>query len=161
MKYLDHLFRNVILLAVWLAISSSLSAQTLDEELKQIPAAELASAAKAQGDAARGAVVFFQQHMACAKCHAIGRDNQQGLGPDLTALGKSNAKTVTDEMLVESVLFPSKSIRTGFETATILRTDGQTVTALLVERSKEKVVVRDVARNGEVDDHSRRGDRGF
>jgi len=45
------------------------------------PAAEFAALAKEQGDAARGAVVFFQQQLACAKCHAIGREQQNGLVP--------------------------------------------------------------------------------
>ena len=153
MKALDHsqsvliwCRRLTLAAVVCLFVARPTFGQTLEDDLKRLPVAELASTAKTQGDAARGAVVFFQQHMACSKCHAIGRENQKGLGPDLTALDKQ----VTDEALVESVLLPSKVIRAGFETVTILKTDGQSLTALLVERTKEKVVVRDVARAGEV-----------
>src|SRR5436190_407129 len=85
------------------SVAMPLFAQSLEDDLKQIPPAQLAKAAQAEGDAARGAVVFFQQHMACAKCHAIGRENQKGLGPDLTALDKQ----VSNEVLVEAVLLPS------------------------------------------------------
>ncbi len=46
--------------------------QTLDDELRQVPAADLAAQARLQGDAVRGAVVFFQHQMACAKCHSVG-----------------------------------------------------------------------------------------
>jgi putative heme-binding domain-containing protein len=128
-----------------IALSAPLAAQTLEEDLQKTPARELATLAKADGDAARGAVVFFQQQMSCAKCHAFGKPNQNGLGPDLTALGKE----VTDEALVEAVLLPSKTIRKGFESVTVVTSDGKTIAALLVERTKEKLVIRDVARGGE------------
>ena len=117
----------------------------LEEELKRIPVGDLASLARSDGDASRGAILFFQQQMSCAKCHAVGKANQNGLGPDLTALGKD----VSDEVLVEAVLLPSKDIRKGFESITVAMADGTTLSALLVERTKEKVVVRDVTRAGE------------
>lgn len=138
------------LLAVMLWIGwmehSSATGQTLDAELQQIPARELAARAKVEGDAARGAVVFFQPHMACSKCHVVGKAGVNSLGPDLTTLGKE----ATDESLVEAVLLPSKVIRKGFESVTVVTTDGKSIAALLVERTNEKVVVRDVSRGGEL-----------
>jgi putative heme-binding domain-containing protein len=122
-----------------------LSAQTLEDELRRMPASELAALAKSEGDAVRGAIVFFQPYMACAKCHVVGKANHDGLGPDLTALGKD----VTDESLVESVLLPSKVIRKGFEAVTVVTADGKSLSALLVERAKDAIVVRDVLRAGE------------
>ncbi len=135
---------SVALLAL-IATSSPVAAQTLDEDLRRMPARELASLAKSEGDAIRGAVVFFQPHMACSKCHLNGKVNQNGLGPDLTALGKE----VSDESLVESVLLPSKVIRKGFESVTVNTNDGKSLAALLVERTNEELVVRDIARAGE------------
>lgn len=134
----------VILLALALARSQA-AAQTLEEDLQKIPAKELARVAKSEGDAVRGAVVFFQPHMACSKCHAVGKDGQSALGPDLSALGKE----VSDESLVESVLWPSKVIRKGFKSVTILTTEGKSFSALLVEQMKDKVVVREIDRSGE------------
>lgn len=125
---------------------STSTAQMLDDDLRRRPAQELASLARSDGDAVRGAIVFFQPYMACSKCHAIGKTNQNGLGPDLTALGKE----VTDESLVESVLLPSKVIRKGFESVTVITNDGKSHTALLVERTNEQIVVRDIARSGEL-----------
>ncbi len=142
MRNLDIGCLASVFLFLW---SVPLLAQSLEDDLKQLPLAALAKSAKTEGDAARGAVVFFQQHMACVKCHAIGNENQKGLGPDLTTLGKQ----VSDEALVEAVLHPSKTIRPGFEAVTINKADGQTISALLVKRSKEKIVVRDIARGGE------------
>jgi putative heme-binding domain-containing protein len=120
--------------------------QSLDEELRQMRPADLAGMAKRNGDAVRGAVVFFQHHMACSKCHSVGDAKPSALGPDLATLGKE----ATDESLVESVLLPSKVIRKGFESVTIVTGDGKSITGLVVERSQGKIVVRDVGRLGEL-----------
>ncbi len=135
-----------ILAAIFVfALNQSLSAQSLDEQLRALPQAELASHAKAEGDAARGAVVFFQQQMACSKCHSVGGTLPSSLGPDLATL----AKDTSDESLIESVLLPSKVIRKGFESVTLVTRKGQSVVGILVERTAEKIVVRDTTRNGE------------
>ncbi len=128
-----------------IAIVSTSAAQTLDEHLQAIPTAKLASLARTEGDATRGAVLFFQQQLACSKCHAVGNASKDSLGPDLTALGKE----VSDESLVESVLLPSRVIRKGFESVTVSTADGKVLSALLVERNKERIVVRDISRGGE------------
>jgi putative heme-binding domain-containing protein len=120
-------------------------AQTLEVELQRSPLTALASQAREEGDAARGAVVFFQHHMACSKCHSVGESKTTLLGPDLTTLGKD----VRDEAIVESVLLPSKVIRKGFESVTIATTSGKLFSGLLVERNKDKVTIRDIARGGE------------
>ncbi|MBC7816744.1 MAG: c-type cytochrome, partial [Planctomycetaceae bacterium] len=138
--------RSWIAMALVILSSSVLRAQTLDEDLRRLPIRELAVLAKGEGDAVRGAIVFFQPHMACSKCHAVGQANQNGLGPDLTALGKE----VSDESLVESVLLPSKVIRKGFESVTVITAGGKSLSALLVERTKDKLVVRDISRSGEL-----------
>ena len=121
------------------------STLSLDEDLRRVSAAELAALAKQDGDAIRGAVVFFQHHMACSKCHSVGAGKTSTLGPDLATLGKD----VRDEALVESVLLPSKIIRKGFESVTVVTADGKSLAGLLVERTKEKLTIRDLARSGE------------
>lgn len=137
--------RTAFALIICSCALSAVRGQTLDERLRQAPAAELAKLARQAGDAQRGALVFFQPHMACAKCHPIGEPLHNALGPDLTALGKD----VSDESLVESVLLPSQVIRKGFEAVTVIMTDGKSLTGLLVERTKDKVVLREVNRVGE------------
>ncbi|MFN0055767.1 MAG: DUF6797 domain-containing protein [Planctomycetales bacterium] len=135
---------------LWLALflwlpHSSASAQSLEAELQQVPGRELAAAAREVGDAVRGAVVFFQPHMACSKCHTVGNGAPQGLGPNLAVFDKP----VSDEALVESVLWPSKVIRSEYQSVTVVTADGKSLTALLVERTPQQVVVRDIARGGE------------
>jgi putative heme-binding domain-containing protein len=172
MSFRTAVFRKAMLASfccLLLGHSSSATAQSLDEILRQTPVADLVSKAKADGDAARGAVVFFQQQMACSKCHSVAgwqlgdlkgpgfqvldntdlrntMSNQVTLGPDLAAL----ASDTTDESLVESVLTPSKQIRKGFESVTLVTGEGQSVVGILAERTAEKIVIRDVTRNGEL-----------
>ena len=133
-----------LLLAIVAPVSAA-TAQTLNDQLQRMPARELAAQARLNGDAARGAVLFFQQYMACSKCHAVGKPVLNSLGPDLAALGKE----ASDESLVESVLLPSKIIRKGYESATVVTVDGKSLSGLLVDRSNDRVVVRDISRGGE------------
>ncbi len=143
---MTHLTRKLLVAVLFCLLHGSATAQSMDEQLKQTPVAELVSQAKADGDAARGAVVFFQQQMACAKCHSVGGTLPSSLGPDLATL----TKDTTDESLIESVLLPSKVIRKGFESVTLVTNEGQSVVGILVERTSEKVVIRDTTRNGEL-----------
>ncbi len=123
-----------------------LQAQNLDEQLRQASASDLAQLAKDQGDAIRGAIVFFQPHMACAKCHPVGDGRAATLGPDLIAIGKA----ADDASLVESVLLPSKVIQKGYEPVVVATADGRTLNGLMVDRTAGKLTLRDVTRGGEL-----------
>jgi putative heme-binding domain-containing protein len=115
-------------------------AVALEADLKSEPAESLSAAARKDGDAARGAILFHQPHTTCTKCHAVdGTSN--GLGPDLTALPRET----TDAQLVESLLQPSKFIRKGFELMTMATSDGRTITGLVVESNDQRIVLRDPA----------------
>ena len=59
---------------------------TLRDNLAREPVADLVRSARERGDAARGAVLFFQPFLTCAKCHD--GDTGTQLGPDLAKLGK-------------------------------------------------------------------------
>lgn len=115
------------------------AAQLLEQELKRVSPKELAALAMRDGDAARGAVVFFQPSMSCSKCHSVSDGFQTSLGPHLASL----KEPLSNEGIIEAVVDPSKSIRKGFESASVLTSDGETITGLLVERSDSKVVLRD------------------
>src|SRR5690606_4820507 len=103
-------------------------ALSLEQQLRAEPAAELAAAARAQGDARRGATLFHQPHLACLRCHVV-EDQEQALGPDLSRLPPET----TAEYLVESVLTPSKTIRRGYEAIVLQLDDGQAITGFLIE----------------------------
>jgi putative heme-binding domain-containing protein len=140
-----HLLYRALLWTV-LGPTAAVTAQTLEDELQRTPTAELAGLAGREGDAIRGAVVFFQHQMACSKCHSTGDAKPSTLGPDLTTLGKD----VGDQMLVEAVLQPSKVIRQGFESVTVVTTAGRTLVGLLVERTNDSLMIRDISRDGEL-----------
>ncbi len=128
---------------LWVVASGSLSqclAQDLESQLKSMNSATLAQQAKQTGDAARGALLFHQPHIGCVRCHSVGA-LAQVVGPDLTKF-ESNAKP-TDEDLVESILLPSKKIRKGFETYTVLTSAGQSLSGWLCERTAKRIVLRD------------------
>src|SRR5947207_11335482 len=86
---------------------------TLQQQLASEPVAELARAAREKGDAARGAVLFFQPFLTCARCHDPETGTQ--LGPDIAKVGKDG----TAEYLIESVLLPSKVVKKGYETVVV------------------------------------------
>ena len=118
-------------------------ATTLEEQLSREGALALARAAVSQGDARRGAIVFYQPHLLCASCHVKG-ERGEGLGPDLATLGK----TVTGAELVEAILEPSKTIRKGYETVTVVTKEGKTLTGRLIEDRPDAVVLREPAPEG-------------
>ncbi len=124
-----------------LILNPSVSAQTLEQELQAQPLAKLVDQARQQGDAARGAIVFFQQAMVCSKCHTVDGRSGNGLGPDLAA----TKQPLDDSGIVEAVLFPSKSVRQGFETASIVTADATVLTGLLVERTESQTTLREAS----------------
>ena len=95
-----------------------------------------------RGDARRGAIVFHQPQMACARCHTETRpngDRQTRLGPDLAVW----EQPPSDAHLVESILDPSRQIRKGYQAYALVTRDGETITGLLVDDADEAVTLRD------------------
>ncbi|MFO0806820.1 MAG: heme-binding protein, partial [Gemmataceae bacterium] len=120
--------------------SASAAEPPLQSQLASEPVADLAKASRERGDAGRGAVLFFQPFLSCAKCH----DGDAQLGPDIAKAGKE----ATAEHLVESVLFPSKVVKKGFETIVVTTKDERTITGLLVGETGETLTMLDPAANG-------------
>ena len=125
---------------------AQVSGQTLEEQLLRENVQDLADSVKKLGDAQRGAILFFQPHMACGKCHSVSETQQNLLGPNLAAIDKKT----TDVELIESVLLPSKSIRKGYESVTILTEDGQTISGLVVDKTNAKISIRELTKLGEI-----------
>lgn len=113
--------------------------QSLAQYLQAQPLAELAKAARQQGDSSRGAVLFFQPFLSCAKCHDAEIGTQ--LGPDLAQGGKE----ITAEYLIEAVLHPSKVLKKGYEPLTISTANGKQITGLLAEEKGGMLTLIDPA----------------
>lgn len=122
-----------------IGFSNAAEPATLAERLAKESPADLAKAARAQGDAHRGAILFFQPFLTCAKCHD--GDTGPRLGPDIAQAGKD----ATAEYLVESILFPSREIKKGFESISVSTIDGRTVTGLLAEEKNGTLTLIDPA----------------
>jgi putative heme-binding domain-containing protein len=117
----------------------------LEPQLLREDPTVLARDARRLGDARRGALVFYQPALICTKCHLSGRAGTLApLGPDLTALGKN----VPDAALVEAILEPSKTIRKGYETVTLVTDDGRTISGLPAEDRPDAVVLRTSDQDG-------------
>ncbi len=89
------------------------------DTLAQMPAAEK------PGRAILGKQVF--ERAGCTKCHTTATQTTP-LAPSLKGIAAQKI-----DYLVESVLFPSKVIKTGFETETIVTKDGRTFSGLVKE----------------------------
>ena len=83
----------------------------------------LAAQIKMRGDPMRGALLFHRSTAGCIKCHSDGQ-SPSPLGPKLTDINPSTNHTY----LIESVLNPSKAIREGYETVSIVSKDGKVLT---------------------------------
>ncbi len=110
-------------------------AETLEMQLKSASPEKLAAIARERGNAKRGAILFYTSSAGCDSCHQP--NNSVPLGPDLAKIGK-----VSDVHLIESLTHPSKFIREGFSSETILTDDGLTITGMLSEESPEEIRLR-------------------
>ena len=119
------------------AAKSLAGAELLEQQLSREGAASLASAARRQGDAQRGAILFHQRSLGCAVCH-LPTNGRPAIGPDLT----KPQQGATDVYLIESVLAPSKSIRKGYESVQVLTHDGRTLAGLLAEDRPDRLARR-------------------
>lgn len=117
---------------------------SLGELLGKVDPGLLASEARASGDSRRGAVLFYNQTLSCAKCHDPG--SEAPLGPDLS--GKRDG--VSDRFLVESVLQPSKEIRKEFAQVIVVTEDGLVMTGFRVHEDDDTFVLREPAGGKEI-----------
>ncbi|EMI18547.1 heme-binding protein [Rhodopirellula maiorica SM1] len=123
-----------------LALADSVSpvlGQTLTERLIQEDPVKLVQQARKDGDIVRGAILFHQGNINCAKCHRPVSETDR-IAPDLSRLGQET----TDVSIVESILLPSKTIRKGFETNSVLTVDGHIINGSIVSQDDQKVVLR-------------------
>ncbi|GAA4452537.1 c-type cytochrome [Novipirellula rosea] len=112
-------------------------AAPLGDQLKAADPHYLAEQVRLRGDAHRGALVFFKSAAGCVNCHSSG-DQASPLGPNLAELGSD----LTDEYLIESLLFPSRHIRKGFETVSLLTVDGQVYVGLIAGEDDKQIRMR-------------------
>ena len=116
------------------------SGQTLTEKIGNEDPTQLVEQAHEYGDIVRGAILFHQGNINCAKCHRPTTEEQR-IGPDL---GRLEAD-VTNESLVESILYPSRQIKEEYKSIIVLTVDGRMFTGTRVSESETEIVIRETA----------------
>ena len=113
--------------------------QNLTKHLLDQTSEALASQVRMRGDPIRGGFLFHTSTAGCVKCHSDGQ-SPSPLGPKLTDIDP----TTSDIYLIESVLHPSQVIRKGYETVSVLTTNGQIKTGILISQNTTQIVLREL-----------------
>ncbi|MBM3845971.1 MAG: c-type cytochrome [Verrucomicrobia bacterium] len=91
------------------------------------------------GDAAKGRKHFMNLGAAaCIKCHKVGSEGTD-VGPDLTQVGSQFDR----KALVESVLWPSKVVREGYQQTLIELHSDESLSGLIKGETADSITVRD------------------
>src|SRR5690606_6070508 len=97
-----------------------------------------AAEAQKNGDPARGEAIYRRPELACLTCHAIG--GAGGLiGPDLSSLGTSSPA----ETIIKSIIYPTESIKEGYELQRVVRKNGNDILGYLVADRPSEIIIRD------------------
>ncbi|MDB4365965.1 hypothetical protein N9Z08_03460 [Pirellulales bacterium] len=115
------------------------SSQNLTTYLLDQTSEALAAQVKMRGDPIRGALLFHTSSAGCIKCHSDGQ-SLSPLGPKLTDINSSTKHTY----LIESILTPSKALRKGYETVSIVTTDGKVKTGIVASQNDTQIVLREL-----------------
>ena len=92
---------------------------------------------RSNGNPELGEGVF--RNINCVSCHAIG--GAGGLmGPDLSSLGTSSPVNT----IIESILFPSRSIKEGYELQRVIKKDGTQLMGYMVSDGSSEIVIRNM-----------------
>jgi putative heme-binding domain-containing protein len=113
-------------------------AQSLSDQLKREPVESLVADVRQHGDAVQGAVLFARKGLGCANCHA--RGSKEMVGPDLSRVARESG----EHDVIESLLYPSKKIREGYEATLIETTDGETLSLRVIEQLDDALLGREV-----------------
>lgn len=143
--------------------------EPMETLLRETDLGELARQVELRGDPRRGAIVFYTSGAGCVKCHTSGAPASP-LGPDLASLSAPPSRpsdTVADRVendrderehnkpyrdrdaamrhVIESLLFPSRVIRPGYETVSVLTDDGQVIRGMVAREDDSQLVLRDAS----------------
>ena len=105
---------------------------------------QLAQTVRKSGDARAGKQVFLSSLTNCSACHHVkGVGNPIEVfakGPELTAVGAG----LQLELIIESVIWPKRQIKEGYELTTLLLDSGRVVSGYVTAENKASVTIRDL-----------------
>ncbi len=123
------------------ALDHPLLTPSTDASAKHTVADYDAYALEHPGDPWRGQQVFHDaSRTACIACHAVG-GHGSAIGPELDTIGSQFGR----KALIESILYPSKTVRNGYEQVVIESTDGSTHLGAVRGEGPEHLVLVDLA----------------
>lgn len=120
------------------ASGGKLRVENMKQLLNDEEIASLTKTITATADAANGERIYRQS--SCETCHAIGGAGGL-LGPDLSSLGTSSPVPT----IIRSVLYPTASIKEGYELQRVAKKDGNELMGYLVSNGLAEVQLRDVS----------------
>ncbi len=127
-----------------LTAAAQRTAASVTTKLKQYEAARSATddlaayrETLAGGNAAEGRKIFYDRaDTQCQRCHKI--NNEGGdVGPNLSDI----AKRQTREYILESLVYPNKTIAAGFDSVTLVSKDGTSVAGVLKSENDQEIVI--------------------
>lgn len=128
-----------ILVSALEASGGTLPTQKMPQDLNDQQIAGLAKLVRETSDPAKGEAIFRRVESSCTTCHAIG--GAGGLiGPDLSSLGTSSPA----ETIIKSILYPSESIKEGYDLKRVVKKDGSELLGYLASDGASEVIIRDV-----------------
>jgi putative heme-binding domain-containing protein len=101
--------------------------------------------AREHGDRGRGAAVFAAPQFACLSCHRVGGQGGS-VGPDLSTAGAC----IKPEELVESLLWPGRRVKEGYEAVTVATAGGRVLQGFKHAATPDELTLRDPATGDEV-----------
>jgi len=109
-------------------------------EIKQLSLDEYMEAAvKIPGDPVRGRKLFNETSgMNCVACHRVAGEGSD-IGPDLTGVGAQFDRRA----LAESILYPSKTVREGYQQMIFTLTDDEEISGVVKGETSEVLTLRD------------------
>ena len=121
-----------------LALSRGADLTEGDVALTPAEVQQMVSNVGSQGDPARGEAIYRRNELSCVACHSIGGAGGK-VGPDMTSIGAS----APVDYLIESVWFPNRKIKEGFQSILVETKDGQEFSGTMVRENNEQLVIRD------------------
>jgi putative heme-binding domain-containing protein len=126
------------------ALNAVIGVQGVAQAYDPAYVAALSKEALSKGDAAKGKKIFQLPALSCVACHAVdGVVSAAGpiKGPNLSAV----AAGLPIDLIVESVLWPARQIKEGYEAVTITTKDGRFHSGFLQAADKKTISIRDLA----------------
>ena len=97
------------------------------------------AAVKLPGDSARGRKLFTEPGgVNCTACHRVAGEGSD-LGPDLSGVGVQFDRRA----LAEAILYPSKTVREGYQQIVIEMADGEDISGVVKGETADSLILRD------------------